>query len=96
MASIVLLVIVVAGLAVFPYRKMFNLLDKHVNVRVFFTGILLTAFGFFFKNVLSIQPVAKGADAIISQNSSAVLNIALIVGLVCIVASFFLRQPGKG
>ncbi|HAU5494359.1 TPA: hypothetical protein JD192_13110 [Cronobacter sakazakii] len=95
MTGIFFLIMVIVGIAVFPYRKVFHLLHEHLNVHVFFTGILLTVFSLLFKNVIPTQPAEEGIDAYISLNSAVILNIALFVGVACIVASLFLRKSEK-
>ncbi|MGT2009292.1 hypothetical protein SPM35_23160 [Enterobacter hormaechei subsp. xiangfangensis] len=91
-SAFLLLCLFFAGLILFPYKKVYQLLKEHIHLRTFCAGILLIGYGFIFDGKQASVPSANELSSILSQHTASIHPIIIAAGFICLVASFFVNR----
>lgn len=87
-----LLCLFFAGLILFPYNKVAQWLKGYIHIRTFCAGIALIVFGLIFDGEQAPVNSANEMSVILPQYASGIHLAIVAVGVICLVASFFISR----
>lgn len=90
--AFLLLCLFFAGLILFPYNKVAQWLKKYIHIRTFCAGIALIVYGLIFYGEQAPVNSANEMSAILPQYASGIHLAIIPIGVICLVASFFINR----
>lgn len=94
--GIIIISVLISGLIIFPYKKAVQALKKVTHMRTFCFGILLILFSSIAESGLFTAPSNNEPGNIFSQFVGGLHLIFIVVGVLCFVASFFIKRLKLG